>query len=363
MGVRLIRQNSDTPTVTNTDDARMVRYAYGGYSGYVKGAGSELSHEISGNYFIINSGIINVQGWEVEIDSDGWRQRIMSAGASRRYFCVYCQVNLATGVADIRATYSTSPDNPMLPSVNDDLTINTDGSAYIELYRFSELSGTISDVEKRITEIPYLYKTMLDENKKLENRIKSGDLIPAKSKNSEEINGIKLVSTNGRLQAPNGTIAQRKTIFQSGSFHIDTPSSYQVGYSEATGVIPSGGKVFRSNRTYEIVCSEYIRGKNTVTEKEVHYIKTKTASKINTSESPNTTVYLCSSFVRVDSRDKSWMFKIELSAKGNIDLNTGVYMPLGDKISVRIYVCVPPGAYGSIDETIVYIESITEVTE
>ena len=36
MGVRLIRQNSNTPNVTNIDDARMVRYAYGGYDGYVR---------------------------------------------------------------------------------------------------------------------------------------------------------------------------------------------------------------------------------------------------------------------------------------------------------------------------------------
>ena len=38
MAIRLIRENSDTPNITNKDDARMIRYAYGGQNGYVKGS-------------------------------------------------------------------------------------------------------------------------------------------------------------------------------------------------------------------------------------------------------------------------------------------------------------------------------------
>ena len=38
MSIRLIRQESQTPNVTNHDDARMVRYAYGGFDGFVKDA-------------------------------------------------------------------------------------------------------------------------------------------------------------------------------------------------------------------------------------------------------------------------------------------------------------------------------------
>lgn len=63
MPVRLIRENSDTPNITNRDDARMIRYAYGGQNGFVKGRGTELSHTVNGNVFTINSGLINLQGW------------------------------------------------------------------------------------------------------------------------------------------------------------------------------------------------------------------------------------------------------------------------------------------------------------
>lgn len=58
MGLRLIRGNSDTPNVTNADDARMVRYAYGGYNGFVQGKGRELDCEGNGATLTINSGII-----------------------------------------------------------------------------------------------------------------------------------------------------------------------------------------------------------------------------------------------------------------------------------------------------------------
>ena len=72
MSVRLIRQNSDIPSVTNKDDARSLRYAYGGQDGFVQKTGAELSFTVSGNLLRINSGIVVLQGWESEIDSNGW---------------------------------------------------------------------------------------------------------------------------------------------------------------------------------------------------------------------------------------------------------------------------------------------------
>ena len=33
MGVLFIREPSETPNISNSADARMVRYAYGGYDG------------------------------------------------------------------------------------------------------------------------------------------------------------------------------------------------------------------------------------------------------------------------------------------------------------------------------------------
>ena len=71
MGLRLIRQESETPNVSNHDDVRMARYAYGGYDGYVKNRGQEIGSTVSGTSFVVQSGVLSLQGWEVEVDANG----------------------------------------------------------------------------------------------------------------------------------------------------------------------------------------------------------------------------------------------------------------------------------------------------
>ncbi len=153
MGLRLIRQESETPNVSNHDDARMARYAYGGYDGYVKNRGQEIGHTISGTSFVVQSGVLNLQGWEVEIDANGVSIPTSASVTNKTYFSVYLEVNCATDTAEIKSLTDTAgfPDVP----ASDDLTENTIGTARLLLYHFTATGGVIADVEKLVQEIPY----------------------------------------------------------------------------------------------------------------------------------------------------------------------------------------------------------------
>lgn len=152
MAVLFIRKPSETPNIQNIDDIRMVRYAYGNQNGYIKGYGAELSHNITGSTFIINSGIFVVQGAEVKIDANGWSESV-SGVTNKRYYTVYGEVNLALQTAEIKSTYS----HATYPTVEagDDLTQSTDGTARVELYRFTATNGIIADVVKVVKGIDY----------------------------------------------------------------------------------------------------------------------------------------------------------------------------------------------------------------
>lgn len=202
MGVRLIRENSDTPNVTNKDDARMVRYAYGGQNGYVQKYGRELDYIPSGNIFTIGSGIAVLQGWEVVIDSNGWQIELSTADATKRYYSIYLEVNLALGgTAEIKSTY----DNAEYPTVNegDDLTENLNGIARLELYRFTATRGVVADVEKRVSAISY--------NNDILAKIADGTFLVG---NAKKINDIELkVDENGVLKIGDIIIPQRKPLW------------------------------------------------------------------------------------------------------------------------------------------------------
>ena len=153
MGLRLIRQESETPNVSNHDDARMVRYAYGGYDGYVKNRGQEIGSTVSGTSFVVLSGVISLQGWEVEVDANGVSIPTSASVTNKTYFSVYLEVNCATDTAEIKSLTDTAgfPDVP----ASDDLTENTIGTARLLLYHFTATGGVIADVEKLVQEIPY----------------------------------------------------------------------------------------------------------------------------------------------------------------------------------------------------------------
>lgn len=143
MGTRWIREASDTPSVSNIDDVRMIRYAYGYQDGILKNVSAQAAASISGSTFKLASGVIVLQGWELEIDANGWSMTVDNV-ATKRYYAVYYEINLAAGAAEIKSVYSTSG----TPSVDvgADLSKQTTGTARLPLYTFSAQNGVISSV-------------------------------------------------------------------------------------------------------------------------------------------------------------------------------------------------------------------------
>lgn len=153
MGIRMVRQPSETPNITNIDDIIPFRYAYGDQNGYVIGKGNEISYTIEGNTFRVNSGRVVLQGVETDIDANGVSFTIDNSSETR-YFVVYYEVNLATQTTAIKLSdYSTSG----YPTIDagDDLTANSSGIARLPLYRFTATSGVISNVTKVAKAIEY----------------------------------------------------------------------------------------------------------------------------------------------------------------------------------------------------------------
>ena len=62
----------------------------------VKDKGTELSHTIDGSNFRLNSGVINLMGYEVEVDTNGWVLDLSSV-STRRAYSVYLEINLTNG--------------------------------------------------------------------------------------------------------------------------------------------------------------------------------------------------------------------------------------------------------------------------
>lgn len=207
MGVRLIRQNSNTPTVTNIDDARMVRYAYGGYDGYVKNRGTECGYSVNGVNFRITSGVLSLQGWESEVDSNGWSTTVDSI-AQKRYFSVYYEVNGAAGTAEIKSIYDTAGYPTIDPG--DDLTRTTNGTARLLLYTFTSTNGIIADVAKKVDAIIYNMEAV----NSLRQGLTDGTISVKNAENSKNINNLNLTQDEkGRLRIGEFIIPQKKLIW------------------------------------------------------------------------------------------------------------------------------------------------------
>ena len=162
MGIRMVREPSETPNINNTDDIIGLRYAYGNQNGYVVGRGNELSSTVLGNKFTLNSGRVVLQGVESDIDGNGYDITINDGITSLRYVTVYYQVNLDENTTDIK--YTTSTTGYPAISVGDDLTAITNGTANLELYHFQIQSGTISEVTKLVQPIEYMNQNTTVEN-------------------------------------------------------------------------------------------------------------------------------------------------------------------------------------------------------
>ena len=93
-----------------------------------------------------------LQGVECDIDANGVEITIDNV-ATKKYYTVYLQVNLATNETKILAMSDTTG-YPTIES-GDDLTQNTTGIAKMELYHFDATSGVISNVQKVAKAIQY----------------------------------------------------------------------------------------------------------------------------------------------------------------------------------------------------------------
>lgn len=152
MAIELVRAPSETPNITSVDDFVGLRHSYGNRDGYIQNKGSELSNTVSGSTFTVNSGRFVIQGVECDIDANGVKI-IISNIATKRYHIIYAKISLSSMTAEILEMNDTSS-YPSVPS-SDDLTFNTIGVAYLELYRFTSQNGSISEVNKTIQKIPY----------------------------------------------------------------------------------------------------------------------------------------------------------------------------------------------------------------
>lgn len=153
MSIRLVRESSETPNIQNKDDAKMIRYAYGGYDGVVKGFGQECAYTFENGIFKIGSGRIVLQGWEVDIDEFGWSLDLSNVTTGAYSYVVYLEVNLVTQQANINYNF----DLFVYPEIDrgDDLTTYPNGIARIPLYEFKINGGEITYISLVSPVIPY----------------------------------------------------------------------------------------------------------------------------------------------------------------------------------------------------------------
>lgn len=185
MAIRFIRQPSETPNINNSDDTRMIRYAYGGYDGFVKNKGEELNHSVEGTTFRIKSGVIVLQGYESELDANGWSMTFVNS-PTPHYYSVYYEVNLATQDAEIKSSVSTGD----YPSVDagENLTTNSTGTARLLLYEFRVAAGVVVATNKKVKGISYTHELISDMATK-------ADVADKKEIDGHEIRARKLIGS------------------------------------------------------------------------------------------------------------------------------------------------------------------------
>lgn len=153
MAIKLLRESSETPNISNKDDVKMVRYAYGGYDGIIQKYGEEYAATVTGSSLRIGSGRAVVNGWEVDIDGAGIVIDLSHMSYGSYYYTVYLEVNAELETVEVKTLYDTA-EYPRV-SVGDDLTEAQSGTATLELYHFIISSGTISNVARVCVLIPY----------------------------------------------------------------------------------------------------------------------------------------------------------------------------------------------------------------
>lgn len=225
MSIRLVRAPSETPNIQNKDDAKMIRYAYGGYDGVVKGFGQECSYTFKNGIFKIGSGRIVLQGWEVDIDEFGWSLDLSNVTTGEYAYVVYLEVNLVTQQANLNYHFNLF----VYPDINpgDDLTTCPDGIARIPLYKFEMNGGEIISISLVLPVIPY--------TKDIKESIEKGEVIAK-------------IATYASKDISKGTIEDRLTRlgFKSGVITFAGKSYGSASYTdtENNGIYRQGNYVF-----------------------------------------------------------------------------------------------------------------------
>lgn len=239
MAIQMVRQPSSQPNIENIDDIVPFRYAYGNQNGYVKDKGTEIDYELANNSIIIKSGRIVVQGVEIDIDDAGV-QLSLDVVSERRYYVVYCKVDMTNNfdggqVASLHTTFGIDS-YPEIPQ-SADLTKDSSGMAYLELYRFELQNGVIDILQKTIKEIEYINKDTEIKNatnvtgtiagKEIEDIFEDDGVTATKAKNVID-NGdgtrSEFIKDNNVLKVGDEIIARRK-LFWSGALTTSNVSN------------------------------------------------------------------------------------------------------------------------------------------
>lgn len=164
MGIKIVREPSETPNINNTDDFVPFRYAYGNQDGYVIGKGNEVNIEqVDTKSVLIKSGRFVVQGVEVDINANGEAVDFDDVPQNSDVFVtVYAEVILATNSVNVQKVFDTV-DYPAVDK-GDDLTHTTNGTANIEIAHIKLSNGAIVSINKIIKPIEYNLGITKDEN-------------------------------------------------------------------------------------------------------------------------------------------------------------------------------------------------------
>lgn len=150
----LITRNSDTPTISSNDYARMIRYSCGGYNGITKGYGNECQVSSSANNIKIANGEIVWQGWQTIISASGESIPIDIIN-EKRYYSIYLTIDLS--VSNQSSTFNVLYSTVDYPNIEpgDDLTINSNGIAKALFAHFTVTSGVISNIVKLMNTLTF----------------------------------------------------------------------------------------------------------------------------------------------------------------------------------------------------------------
>ena len=165
--IKLTRMNSDSPNIQNYDDARMFRYANGGFSAITKDYGEELAGSDAGSHiFHIGTGEVTHQGWQVEINGAGLDIELDNI-STLEYYTIYLEINLLVAslqTATIKSLKGTSSYPTVTPG--DDLTTVNTGTSRLVLFKVKLDNGVMS-IARQIDVLPYMKDNLIIENGKL----------------------------------------------------------------------------------------------------------------------------------------------------------------------------------------------------